>query len=613
MLNEIARAFGKDSFSNVAELKIEVREDPSLNYGFAKACIKRFLGTSASLEEGGFLVWHLSIDKEGHISSHVLSSDGVRIALEDYKWIFDKCASVEGGLTDRDIPTCGDTIYIVRPREDEQKTELYYDDDFEPFGSPFDTSSEEITDLFHLLSENGGADFFIMGGKPSAGADGRGTILLRINGELPLRVQTLFSMAFPNAGLEKIAAGVKLPVPGELALTQLSGIAAGMLHASLKCVYESEGTEEAAGHQDVRDGKARYEETDDHTSLDDLKLPSKIRRVLKREGIKSVEQLRKTSKEELQKIQSLEVEDIYEIRRAVDAYFKLPKTTLLKGRNYKAMLDELIGLEDVKAQVRKIIAYARMKKDLADSGESTTPLVLNMEFVGNPGTAKTTVARIMAGIFKEIGLLSCDEMLEVGRADLVARYEGQTAGKVRALFREAKGKILFIDEAYSLFESHGDTFGDEAINTIVQEMENQREDTVVIFAGYPHKMEAFFSRNPGLSSRVPFKISFNDYSAEEMERITALEAKRRGFSLGAEAEGLVTELCRKAGEIKDSGNGRFCRNLVDSAILSYAERVYGDEAISEVPRNRVLIREDFSSMTIREKTREKYPLGFSIN
>lgn len=136
---------------------------------------------------------------------------------------------------------------------------------------------------------------------------------------------------------------------------------------------------------------------------------------------------------------------------------------------------------------------------------------------------------------------------------------------------------MFIDEAYSLVENWKGEFGDEAINTIVQEMENNRQDTVVIFAGYPEEMKEFFSRNPGLRSRVPFTISFLDYSSEEMVSITELEAEKRGFSVSAEAKEELTAVCQKAMAHSEIGNGRFCRNLAENAILNYALRVYGNE------------------------------------
>lgn len=144
------------------------------------------------------------------------------------------------------------------------------------------------------------------------------------------------------------------------------------------------------------------------------------------------------------------------------------------------LLDELVGLGEVKAQIKRLAAFVKMKQAMADKEGAAVPIVLNMEFVGNPGTAKTTVARIVAGILHEIGLLPTSELVEVGRADLVAKYVGQTAEKVKEVFQKAKGKLLFIDEAYALTDCWENSYGDEVINTIVQEMENNREDTVVI-------------------------------------------------------------------------------------------------------------------------------------
>ena len=282
------------------------------------------------------------------------------------------------------------------------------------------------------------------------------------------------------------------------------------------------------------------------------------------------------------------------------------------------MLAQLIGLKDVKEQVRKIAAFARMKKDMETLGRASVPVALNMEFVGNPGTAKTTVARILAGIFKEIGILSSSQIVEAGRADLVAGYIGQTAINVKSVFKRARGKLLFIDEAYSLASDSQRDFGYEAVNTIVQEMENSRSDTVVVFAGYPEEMENFFSMNPGLRSRVPFRISFPDYSTDEMAQIVTLEAQKRGFSLCPRALEKAVSLCGEAKHRSDAGNGRFCRNLVENAILGYALRVYGEgaEDADGAVKDFTLVEEDFSlpdnmqAIPERQEGKKSAPIGF---
>ena len=214
----------------------------------------------------------------------------------------------------------------------------------------------------------------------------------------------------------------------------------------------------------------------------------------------------------------------------------------------------------------------------------------------------------MAGIFCEIGLTRGSGLLEVGRADLVAEYLGQTAIKVESVFRKAKGKVLFIDEAYSLVEYRAGGYGDEAIDTIVQEMENNREDTIVIFAGYPDKMKEFFSRNPGLRSRVPFTIKFDDYSVDELIMICELEAKKKGFIIDVNAKDKLKEVCKNVEGNTDMGNGRFCRNLIEKAILGFASRVYGGEE-ADRSVDYTLIADDFitNDMIVKEKYS---PIGF---
>ena len=241
-------------------------------------------------------------------------------------------------------------------------------------------------------------------------------------------------------------------------------------------------------------------------------------------------------------------------------------------------LHELIGLDDIKQRIDQIVAFANIQKLAKEQGRSIENINLNLSFLGNPGTAKTTVARLFARIMKENGILSKGDLIEVGRADLVAKYTGQTAIKVKGVFEKAKGNILFIDEAYSLVDSWENEYGDEAIATMVQEMENHRDDMIVIFAGYPDKMEKFLSRNPGLRSRVPYVVEFKDYSAEELTAIAKMEARHRGYTISEAAEKRILEICTSALKAKEFGNGRFSRNLVESAIMKAACRTMENKA-----------------------------------
>ena len=368
-------------------------------------------------------------------------------------------------------------------------------------------------------------------------------------------------------------------------------------------------------------GKSGGGETSDQEPdsllLDEMDLSVRTYVCLKRAGIHTLGDLRKMSREDLAKIRNLGSRSLEEVINKL-ASMGLSLQGEQQPPSSSQMLAQLIGLKDVKEQVRKIAAFARMKKDMETLGRTSVPVALNMEFVGNPGTAKTTVARILAGIFQEIGILSSSQIVEAGRADLVAGYIGQTAINVKSVFKRARGKLLFIDEAYSLASDSQRDFGYEAINTIVQEMENSRSDTVVVFAGYPEEMENFFSMNPGLRSRVPFRISFPDYSTDEMAQIVALEAQKRGFSLCPRALEKAVSLCGEAKHRSDAGNGRFCRNLVENAILGYALRVYGEgaEAADGAVKDFILGEEDFSlpdnmqAIPERQEAKKTAPIGF---
>ena len=367
----------------------------------------------------------------------------------------------------------------------------------------------------------------------------------------------------------------------------------------------------------------------DKDSIDNLELGVRSYNALKKANITSIKKLLEMSDEELLNIRNLGRKNVAEIRTQLieknyissceDEFFEnmeilefhpIPEDIfddIVDKRNYMDELQALVGIKAAKNQVKKILAFAKMRKAMEEKGEQLEPITLNMEFVGNPGTAKTTVARIVAGVLKEIGIIKTGEFIEVGRADLVAQYVGQTAPMVKSVFQRAKGGVLFIDEAYSLLDKGNGRFGDEALNMIVQEMENNRKDTIVIFAGYPDEMDEFFLRNPGLRSRVPFRVRFDDYTTDELSDICELEAGKRGFLIDVNAKELIKEICESSTGNIENGNGRFCRNLVEKAVLNFALRNYGgDEAAENIEY--ILKKEDFNDITVFN--RKKTAIGF---
>jgi len=340
--------------------------------------------------------------------------------------------------------------------------------------------------------------------------------------------------------------------------------------------------------------------------LEELGLSVRAFNSLKRDGINTIGELMEMSEEDLRMVRNLGLKCFREIQEKLEEYKKYLKVEPEKKENdYIEQLNSLIGLAGVKKQVEKILALAKLKKDMESLKEKRDiPIVLNMVFAGSPGTAKTTVARILAGLLYEAGFLKSSSIVEVGRADLVGKYVGHTAKLVKSTFEEAEGRLLFIDEAYSLVDAFSGDYGDEAINTIVQEMENNRDKTIVIFAGYPDKMKEFLDRNPGLRSRVPFLINFQDYDEEEMVKIVENEAAKRGFRIKDTAMECIRELCGKAKKNPAAGNGRFCRNLVENAVMNYALRLYGPNASGTEDKDFVLVADDFeeSNQVFEEKT-----------
>ena len=243
-----------------------------------------------------------------------------------------------------------------------------------------------------------------------------------------------------------------------------------------------------------------------------------------------------------------------------------------KGNAYDE-LQEMVGLSEAKAVIQKALNDYKMQRLYENKGIKQDTPVMHMVFTGNPGTAKTTAARLFARIMKDNGLLSKGQLIEVGRGDLVGKYVGWTAQTVQAKFKAAIGGVLFIDEAYSLVDERSGSFGDEAINTIVQEMENHREDVVVIFAGYPNKMEDFLQKNPGLRSRIAFHVPFVDYTTDELCRIAHLISKRKGLSLDDGAMSKLRVIFDFASKQSDFGNGRYVRNILEQAKMNQASRL----------------------------------------
>ena len=236
-------------------------------------------------------------------------------------------------------------------------------------------------------------------------------------------------------------------------------------------------------------------------------------------------------------------------------------------------LEEMIGLSKVKEVIHKVIANYKLNKLCLEKGIARERASLHMVFTGNPGTAKTTVARLFAEILKDEKVLPTGTFVEAGRADLVGDHVGSTAKLVKKKFKEAQGGVLFIDEAYSLCDSYKDGFGDEAINTIVQEMENHREDVIVIFAGYPKPMQQFLDRNPGMLSRIAFQIEFEDYSIDELCDITKLMLSRKQMIITDSAMEKLRKNYENVRESSDYGNGRFVCNILEEAEMNLAERI----------------------------------------
>ncbi|MBR1985546.1 MAG: AAA family ATPase [Mogibacterium sp.] len=259
-------------------------------------------------------------------------------------------------------------------------------------------------------------------------------------------------------------------------------------------------------------------------------------------------------------------------------------------------LNELIGLKTVKHDVEELVGLAKVRKMREEKGMKAVPMSLHLVFSGNPGTGKTTVARILGKLYKEIGILSTGQMIETDRSGLVAGYVGQTAIKTQKKIQEAMGGVLFIDEAYTLNQKD-ENFGQEAIDTILKAMEDHRDEFVVIVAGYTQLMKEFIESNPGLKSRFNKFFEFPDYTVDELQQIFELQCKKYQYKLTDEADAAVREEIIRLEEAKGENfaNAREVRNLFEKIITNQAARVSELEDVDE---------ETLSTITIDDLTDE---------
>lgn len=245
-----------------------------------------------------------------------------------------------------------------------------------------------------------------------------------------------------------------------------------------------------------------------------------------------------------------------------------------------AQLDALVGLDEVKKDVKSLINLMKVRKLRQENDLPVPPMSLHMVFLGNPGTGKTTVARLVGGLYAAIGVLSKGQLIEVDRSGLVAGYVGQTALKTQEVIKSALGGVLFIDEAYSLASGGENDFGREAIETILKAMEDHRDDLIVIVAGYNEPMTKFINSNPGLESRFNKYFYFPDYTGEQLMAIFRGQCKKNGYTLSADAESAALKLFDELYAERDDnfGNGRDVRNCFEDMVVRQSNRVAAMES-----------------------------------
>ena len=251
-------------------------------------------------------------------------------------------------------------------------------------------------------------------------------------------------------------------------------------------------------------------------------------------------------------------------------------------------LENLVGLDDVKKLVYEIFALIHISQHRINVGLKADQQVFHMIFKGNPGTGKTTVARIMARMFKELGILTKGHLVEVSRADLVGEYIGHTAQKTREHVKKALGGILFIDEAYSLIRGGEKDFGRESIDCLVKEMEDHRNEFILVLAGYSYEMESFIMANPGIHSRFPIQLQFEDYSVEQLLEIAEVMVKERDYLLSSAAKQRIKQYIYEEinNPLRSFSNARLIRNWIEKAVRNQAVRLLNE---SQVQNNKQIL------------------------
>lgn len=254
-------------------------------------------------------------------------------------------------------------------------------------------------------------------------------------------------------------------------------------------------------------------------------------------------------------------------------------------------LEQLIGLKQVKRNIAEVTAFSLIQKQRSHKQLKVCPTALHAVFKGNPGTGKTTVARILGKIFHDIGILTKGHLVEAERADLVGEYIGHTAQKTKELIKKSLGGILFVDEAYTLAQGGEKDFGKEAVATLVKSMEDNRDNIIIILAGYCREMDEFLNSNPGLRSRFPVQIDFADYDREELFHIALQMYKERDYELSNKCRWRLKSKLEEFAKSRHphSGNARYVRNMVEKSIRLQALRIVDREYLTR--RDLMIIEE----------------------